>query len=77
MTLIQSGQNLETAYKFLEIANRQVEINPMLVEFISELKTMSGCAAIGIRLLDKDANIPYSACDGFTRFQQNATGACA
>ncbi|MGC1404387.1 MAG: PAS domain S-box protein, partial [Thermodesulfobacteriota bacterium] len=66
MTLLQSGQNLETAYKFLEIANRHVEIKPMLLEFIKELKTMSGCDAIGIRLLNNDATIPYSVCDGFS-----------
>ena len=58
MTLLHPAQTLETAYKFLEIANRHVEINPMLVEFLREFKALTGCTAVGIRLLDDQHNIP-------------------
>jgi hypothetical protein len=52
MAMVHPRQSFETAYKFLEIANRHVEIKPMLLEFIAELRTFTDCAAIGIRLLD-------------------------
>jgi PAS domain S-box-containing protein len=67
MTTLQSGQTLETVYKFLEIANRHIEITPMLHDFVVELKALTGCDAIGLRLLDENGNIPYSVCDGFSR----------
>ncbi|XUX00927.1 MAG: PAS domain S-box protein [Dehalogenimonas sp.] len=66
-TKLRSGQTLETAYKFLEIANRHVEIKPLLVEFLAEFKALTGCSAIGIRLLDADRSIPYSVYEGFSR----------
>ena len=66
MTLLHPRQTLETAYKFLEIANRHVEIRPLLAEFLGEFKTLTGCSAIGIRLLDDKGNIPYTIYDGFS-----------
>ena len=62
-----SSKRLETAYRFLEIANRHVEVKPMLSEFLTELKAVSGCAATGIRLVDEAGNIPYTVYDGFSR----------
>ncbi len=62
-----TSQMLETAYRFLEIANRHVEVRPMLSEFLTELKSLSRCGAVGIRLLDDDGNIPYAVYDGFSR----------
>ena len=67
MTLLEQRRTLETAYKFLEIANRHVEIKPLLVEFLGEFKALTGCSAIGIRLLDENHNIPYTVYDGFSR----------
>jgi two-component system, sensor histidine kinase len=67
MTLTRSGQIPETGYKFLEIANRHVEIKPMLTEFLNEFKSLTGCAAVGIRLLDDKQGIPYSVHQGFTK----------
>jgi len=62
-----TSQWLETAYRFLEIANRHVEVRPMLLEFMAELRNLTGCAATGIRLLDDKGNIPYAVYDGFSR----------
>ena len=66
MTLLHSGKSQETGYKFLEIANRHVEIRPMLVEFVDEFKSLTGCAAVGIRLLDDQLGIPYTVYQGFS-----------
>jgi PAS domain S-box-containing protein len=69
MAMLQSWRTFETAYRFLEIANRHVEIRPMLLEFVAEFKALTHCSAVGIRLLDDKGNIPYSVSDGFeTRF---------
>lgn len=53
------------ASHFLEIANRHVEMRPLLEEFVAEMKRFTGCPAVGIRVLDEDGNIPYAAYDGF------------
>jgi len=57
----------DTAYRLLEIANRHLEISPMLREFVAELKMLTGCRAAGIRILDEEGNIPYADYDGFSR----------
>lgn len=49
------------------MASRQADIAPMLADLVAELKDFTGCAAVGIRLLDEDGNIPYQAYDGFSR----------
>ena len=55
------------SHRFLQIANRHKEMTPLLNEFIAETKRMTDCSAIGIRILDDDGNIPYSAHVGFSR----------
>ena len=57
---------LQNSYRFLEIANRQKEMTPLLKEFAAELRNSTGCAAVGIRLLDEAGNIPYQAYEGFS-----------
>ncbi|MEL7561911.1 PAS domain S-box protein [Dehalogenimonas sp. 4OHTPN] len=62
-----SAQLLSITYRFLEIANRHTAVSPMLDEFVGELKNVTGCAAVGIRLLDEQGNIPYACYDGFSQ----------
>ena len=57
---------LRTSRRFLAIANRHVEVVPLLNEFVAEIRAFSGCAAVGIRLLDEEGSIPYEAYVGFT-----------
>ncbi|MFV1966023.1 MAG: PAS domain-containing protein [Pirellulaceae bacterium] len=42
--------------RFLEIGNRHMEMKPLLEEATVELKKFTGCAAVGIRVLDEEKN---------------------
>ncbi|MBA4416796.1 MAG: hypothetical protein C0392_02625 [Syntrophus sp. (in: bacteria)] len=53
--------------RFLVLANSQIAMKPLLKEFIAELKKLTGCKGIGIRILDEAGNIPYEDYDGFSR----------
>ena len=58
---------LQASHRFLEIANRHTEMIPLLKEFVAEVRNLTGCAAVGIRLLDEEGNIPYQAYEGFSQ----------
>ena len=58
---------LRASRKFLEIANRQIDLDSLLRDFVREIKEFTGCEAVGIRLLDREGNIPYMAYQGFSR----------
>jgi len=60
-------QALRVSHRFLELANQHAEMPRLLNGFVSEVKALTGCAAVGIRLLDREGNIPYQAYDGFSR----------
>ena len=53
--------------RFLQIANLYAEMDPLLAAFVAEIKDFLGCAAVGVRILDEQSNIPYEAHDGFSR----------
>ena len=59
-------EKLQASYRFLEIANKYTEMTPLLKEFVAALKELTNCKAVGIRVLDRDGNIPYQAFDGFS-----------
>ncbi|MBC8492715.1 MAG: GAF domain-containing protein, partial [Chloroflexi bacterium] len=63
----QAEEALRVSHRFLEIANRHTEMLPLLEEFVAEAKNFTGCAAVGIRLLDEKGNIPYEAYEGFSQ----------
>jgi PAS domain S-box-containing protein len=63
----QVERRAQTAYTFLEIANRHTEMDALLKEVIQEVKRVTGCQAVGIRVLDDAGNIPYEAYEGFSR----------
>jgi PAS domain S-box-containing protein len=65
--LKKKEQKVLASHRFLQIANRHKQMTPLLNEFIAETKKMTDCSAIGIRILDDDGNIPYSAYVGFSR----------
>lgn len=58
---------LQLSHRVLEIVNRNSEMEPLLQEFVAEVKGFSECAAVGIRILDDDGSIPYQAYHGFSR----------
>jgi len=62
----RAEEKLRASYRFLEIANRYTEMTPLLNRFILEIKELTGCEAVAVRILDRDGNIPYQAYDGFS-----------
>ncbi len=62
---IQDKKRIEAANNFLSIANRHTEMNALLRDFVAEIKNISGCSAIAVRILDDDGKIPYAASEGF------------
>ena len=59
--------DLQVSHRFLEIANRHKEMTPLLNEFVVEVQKFTQCAAVGIRILDEEGNIPYQAYNGFSQ----------
>jgi PAS domain S-box-containing protein len=58
---------LEVSNRFLQIINKQMGMTPLLKEFLAEIHSLTGCAALGVRLLDDAGNIPYHAYVGFNQ----------
>ncbi|UCE20200.1 MAG: diguanylate cyclase [Gemmatimonadota bacterium] len=58
---------LRVSHRFLGIANRRMEMIPLLREFVAEVKNFTGCTAVGIRILEDEGNIPYQVFEGFSR----------
>jgi len=63
----QADEALQASHRFLKIANSHTEMIPLLNEFVSEIKKLTGCDAVGMRMLDVDGNIPYEAYEGFSQ----------
>jgi PAS domain S-box-containing protein len=63
----RSESVLRVARRFLAIANRHTEMEPLLKEFVAEVQSFTRCAAVGVRLLDEGGNIPYQAYEGFSQ----------
>ena len=62
------GENaLRASRRFLEIVNRHTEMSPLLKEIVAEVKKLTGVAAVGVRILDAQGNIPYQAYEGFSQ----------
>lgn len=62
----RTDKKITLSRNFLEIANRSQTLILLLKEFVSEIKRFTGCAAVGIRILDEEGNIPYQAYEGFS-----------
>ena len=41
-------------------------MQPLLNEFVSEIQKMTGCEAVGVRILEKSGHVPYQAYTGFS-----------
>jgi len=50
--------------RLLAVANRHTEMQPMLEDFVREIRAFTGCDAAAIRLLDEDGNIPFVVSEG-------------
>ena len=56
---------LRASFQFLSIANQYSEMDPLLNNFITEIKKLTDCSAVGMRVLDANGNIPYQVYEGF------------
>ena len=50
-----------------QLANQHESLQGLIEAYATLFKEFSGCEAVGIRLLDKDGNIPYQAQSGFPK----------
>jgi signal transduction histidine kinase len=67
----QAEEALQASHRFLEAANRHTEMAPLLKAFVSQVRDLSGCEAVGMRILDEEGNIPYHDYVGFpSRFHE-------
>ena len=72
-----SEEVLKASNRFLIIANRHNEMAPLLDEFIDEIGRITGCDAVGVRILDDEGNIPYQAYRGFSNeFYEQENALC-
>ena len=51
----------------LETLSQSRRMNDYLERLVKQVRNYSGCRCVGIRLLDDDRNIPYTAYTGFSR----------
>jgi len=63
----ETATNLKAPHRFLEVANRHTEMGPLLRDFVSLIHELSGCEAVGMRVLDEEGNIPYEETVGFPK----------
>jgi len=57
---------LQISRRLLRIANRHSELRPLLAEFVTEIRRFTGCAAVGIRLVDGNGNMPFQQAEGYS-----------
>jgi len=61
-------------YQFLETIISHQRLEPLLNEYVEQIRNLSGCSAAGIRMRSQQAGIPCRAYDGFSpddhRFQE-------
>lgn len=65
--LKKTAKKQQASHRFLQISNRHSEMAPLLQEFVAEIKSLSGCEAVGMRILDRNGNIPFVAYTGFSK----------
>lgn len=64
---LRAEKVIQTSNQFLQMMNRLHKTPDLLQDFVAEVKQLTGCEAVGIRLLDEAGNIPYHAYKGFTK----------
>ncbi len=63
----QTEEALQMSHRFLQMAYAQKDLASLLGESVKVIQSYTGCAAVGIRLIDEKGNIPYEAYAGFSR----------
>ncbi len=65
--LKKTRKKLEASQRFLQTVNRHSQMAPMLEEFVQEIQAISGCSAVGMRILDTRGGIPFAAFSGYSQ----------
>jgi len=63
----QAKASQRLSHRILEIANQAVLRGPMLRQVVLAIQDFTQCQAVGVRILDRQGNIPYEAYVGFSR----------
>jgi PAS domain S-box-containing protein len=58
---------LNLSREVLQLSYQHRALSPLLDEYVRLVKNYTGCDSVGIRLLDREGNIPYIAYAGFTK----------
>jgi len=58
-------RKLEASHRFLLIANRHSKMTPVLDAFMKEIKNLTRCQAVAVRILNDNGSAPYAASFGF------------
>ena len=58
---------IKTSHHFLQMMNRLIRMPSLLHDFVAEVKSLTQCEAVGIRILDEAGNIPYKSYEGFSK----------
>ncbi|MEJ2058722.1 MAG: PAS domain S-box protein [Desulfofustis sp.] len=56
----------QAANNFLRITNRHTKMQPMLKEFVAEIRNLAKCSAAAVRIMDQEGHIPYAEAAGFS-----------
>ncbi|HSV99061.1 MAG TPA: PAS domain S-box protein [Sedimentisphaerales bacterium] len=68
----QAKASQRLSHRILEISNQYTLREPMLRQVVLAIRDFTQCQAVGIRILDREGNIPYEAYVGFSRgFYEN------
>ena len=60
-------RKLKASHSFLVIANRHTKMTPALDGFTAEIRTLTDCRAVAVRVMDESGGVPYAASHGFGR----------
>jgi PAS domain S-box-containing protein len=63
----KTRKKLEASQRILQVVNRHSQMVPMLQAFIKEVQVISGCSAVGMRILNTRGSIPFAAFTGYSR----------
>ena len=64
--LKRTERSLRASRNFLRISNRHRKMDALLREFVAEIRRLTGCVAVGMRIRDEKGGIPYEAYEGYS-----------
>ncbi|MEE8441338.1 MAG: ATP-binding protein, partial [Spirochaetia bacterium] len=62
---ILAERRLKLSNRFQAIGNQHIELDSLLQEYVAEIRQLSGCAAVGIRMANKHGRLRFRAALGY------------